>query len=198
MKIIVVGASGTIGKAVVEALEPDHQILKASRKGEVNVDLSNPNSIKDMYNSVSNIDAVLCAAGGASFGSLNSFSDKDFDFGLGNKLMGQVNLVRYGIEYLNENGVFTLNTGILAHSYSDSSVMLTMINRGLEGFVESAALGMPKNQKINAVWPPMVKETAEKLGWGPGGMPAAEVAQFYVQSLSRELNGSIIGPMHSK
>lgn len=197
MRIIVIGASGTLGKAAVNALQQNHEIIQASRNGEVQVDLGNPDSIKAMYNCVTGIDAVVCAAGNAKFGSLDAFTDADFDFSLGNKLMGQINLVRFGREHLNEAGVFTLTTGMLAHMPNAATVMLTMINRGLEAFVEAAALDMPKNQRLNAVCSPMAKETAEKMGWGPGGVPAGEIAKYYVQSVEGNLNGALIGPAHS-
>ncbi len=198
MKIIVVGASGTIGSAVVEALQPNHEIIKASRTGNIQIDLGNPDSIKKMYQQVSNIDAVVSTAGSAKFGPLDSITDEDLERSLGNKLMGQVNLVRYGREHLNNGGVITLTTGILAQNPSVGTVMLTMINRGLEGFVEAAALDMPNNQRLNAVSPPMAKETAEKMGWGQGGMPVAEIARYYIKSVESNLNGALIGPTHSK
>ena len=197
MRIIVVGASGTLGIATVNALKQHHEIIRASRQGDIQVDLSIPESIKAMVQQVSDIDAIVSTAGDAEFGPLDALSDKDFEFSLGNKLMGQINLVRYGRAYLNEGGVFTLSTGILAHNPNAATVMLTMINRGLEAFVEAAALDMPKSQRLNAVCPPMAKETAEKMGWGPGGVPAAEIAKYYVQSVESHLNGALIGPAHA-
>ncbi len=73
-----------------------------------------------------------------------------------------------------------------------------MINRGIEGFVEAATLHMPKNQRVNAVCPPMAKETAEKMGWGSGDVPSAEIAKYYVQSVESDFNGALIGPTHSE
>lgn len=125
MKIIIVGATGTIGRAIVNLFESKHEVIKASRGGDVRVDLSNPVSIKEMYGEVSDIDAVICAAGDARFGPLDSFSDEDFQFSLGSKLMGQVNLVRFGREHINDGGVFTLTTGVLAHSPDAATVILT-------------------------------------------------------------------------
>ncbi len=197
MRIIVVGATGTLGKATVNALKQNHEVIKASRKGDIHVDLSIPESIKEMYEQVSHIDAIVCTAGDAKFGPLDSFSDEDFEFSLDNKLMGQINLVRYGGEHVNEGGVFTLTTGMLAHSPGAATVMLAMINRGLEAFVEAAAFNTPKNQRLNAVCPPMARETAEKMGWGPGGVPATEIAKYYVQSVESNLNGALIGPAHA-
>ena len=69
--------------------------------------------------------------------------------------------------------------------------MLTMINRGLEGFVEAVSLDMPKNQKIHAVSPPLIKETAEKMGWEHGGVPASDIAKLYGEALTSTENGKI-------
>ena len=197
MRIVVVGATGTLGKAAVNAFKQNHEVIKASRKGDIHIDLSIPESIKEMYKHVSDIDAIVCAAGGAKFGPIESLSDEDFKFSLSNKLMGQINLVRYGREYVNEGGVFTLTTGVLAHNPNAATVMLTMINRGLEAFVEALALDMPKDQRLNAVCPPLANETAEKMGWGPGVMSAAAIAKYYVQSVESNLNGALFGPAHS-
>jgi len=55
---------------------------------------------------------------------------------------------------------------------------------------------MPNQVRLNAVCPPMAKETAEKMGWGSGGVPAAEIANYYLQSIETKLNGSLFGPTH--
>ncbi|MFG1998170.1 hypothetical protein ACGFNU_03360 [Spirillospora sp. NPDC048911] len=39
MKIIVIGATGTIGSAVAGLLEKEHEVVRASRRGPVTVDL---------------------------------------------------------------------------------------------------------------------------------------------------------------
>lgn len=198
MKIIVIGATGTIGNAVVNATENEHEVVQASRRGAIQVDLSNPDSIKAMYQSVQNIDAVISAAGEAKFGSIDSLTDEDVDLGLKSKLLGQINLVRYGRKHLNRGGVITLTTGILAHNPSPQVPMLTMINLGLEGFVQAAAQDMPEQIRLNAVCPPMARETAEKMGWGKGGVPAADIATYYVQSIQSNADGMIFGPLHKE
>lgn len=192
MKIIVVGATGTIGKAVVKALKPTHDVVEASRKGQVRVDLSDPDSIKAMYQTVSAVDAVICATGDASFGPLDALRDEDFAFGLGNKLMGQINLVRYGWESVKEGGSMTLTSGILADEPHAASVLLTTVNSAVEGFVRAAALGLPGGRRLNVVSPPMVKETAERMGWGDGGIPADIVARLYVNALEGTMSGQVL------
>ena len=196
MKIIVVGATGTIGQAVVAALGERYDVIKASRRSGVPVDLSDPESIRAMYDACADLDAVVCAAGDAAFSPLDELADEDFAFGLGNKLMGQINLVRFGRARLREGGSFTLTSGMLAHRPTPATALITTLNAGVEGFASAAAPDMPRDQRINAVCPPLVKETAEKMGWGSKGTPAAEVAEFYVQAVEGDMTGQSLGPLH--
>ncbi len=198
MKIIVVGATGTIGQAVAAALAERHEVIGASRKGEVRVDLSDPASIRAMYETCGDLDAVVCAAGDAAFASMAELTDEDFAFGLAGKLMGQINLVRFGRDCLRDGGSFTLTSGMLAHRPTPATALITTLNAGVEGFVRAAAVDMPGNLRINAVCPPLVKETAEKMGWGAKGMPADEVAELYVQAVEGDLTGQALGPMHQE
>ena len=57
MKILVVGASGTIGKAVVNELQGDDvEIVQASRNSsEVKVDITSTESIQKMFEEVQRI-----------------------------------------------------------------------------------------------------------------------------------------------
>ena len=117
MRILVVGATGTIGRAVVAALSASNEIIPASlRTTTIKVDISDPASIQQMYRSLGKLDAVVRAAGQAKFAPLAQLSDADFRFCLENKLMGQVNLVRFGFEHMEDSGSFTLTTGILAQT----------------------------------------------------------------------------------
>jgi len=194
MKILVIGATGTIGNAVVEALGGKHEIFPASRNSEISVDISNVDSITAMYQSLPKMDAIISTSGDAKFGLLDGLSNDDFVYGLNNKLMGQVNLIRFGRDHMNDGGSFTLTSGILALQPHAASVMLTMINSAVEGFSRSAALGLPKGLRLNVVSPPMIKETAEKLGWGDGGVPANEVAREYVKVVEGTMNGRVLQP----
>jgi NAD(P)-dependent dehydrogenase (short-subunit alcohol dehydrogenase family) len=193
MKVILVGASGTIGSAVAEALADKHEVISASRNGDVKIDLSDPRSITAMYETVGKIDAVISTAGSGAFGPLDALTDEDFSFGLGNKLMGQINLVRLGRDYVNDNGVFALTSGILAIQPNPASVLLTTLNSAVEGFVRAAALGLPRNQNIMAVSPPLIRETAQKMGWGDGGMPVKEIAEIYRQAIENPVSGTVTG-----
>jgi NAD(P)-dependent dehydrogenase (short-subunit alcohol dehydrogenase family) len=196
MRILVVGAAGTIGRAVVAALSAGNEIISASlRKATVKVDIADPLSIGQMYRLLGKLDAVVCAAGQAKFAPLAQLSDADFHFCLDNKLMGQVNLVRLGVEHVKDGGSFTLTTGILAQTPMPGSAAISLVNAGLEGFIRAAALEAPRNIRVNAVSPPWVTETLQALKMDTSnGLPAAVVARAYVRSVTGTDTGSTLQP----
>lgn len=104
-------------------------------------------------------DAIICAAGDASFKPLIELSDEDFTIGLDSKLMGQVNLVRSGLRYINDSGSFTLISSMLAVDPMPGSAAVSLDNAGLNGFVRAAALEFPRGVCINVLSPPWVRET---------------------------------------
>ena len=196
MRILLIGATGTIGKAIAAALGRRHEILPASRQqAPLHVDIGDPASIRRLYAKVGKVGAVISAAGQACFKSLDELSDTDFRFSLDNKLMGQVNLVRYGLGAVVDSGSITITSGILAQQPSRGSGAVSLVNAGLEGFTRAAALEAPRGIRINVVSPPWVTETLEALGMPlQGGLPAATVAQAYVGSVEGTATGQVIAP----
>jgi len=194
MKIIVIGATGTIGKAVVDILAPDHQILAVGHgSGDLRVELSSPDSIEKMFAAAGNFDALISAAGPASFGSLDELNDDDYEFAFRNKLMGQVNLLRLGRHHVSDRGCFTLTTGMLGQRPMPGSAVISMVNAALEGFVRAAALELRDHLRVNAVSPIFVKETMTKLGMDPSsGMSAADTARAYKASVEGDETGQVL------
>jgi NAD(P)-dependent dehydrogenase (short-subunit alcohol dehydrogenase family) len=194
MRIIVVGATGTIGKAVVKALAGRHEVVQVGhRGGEYQVDLADKGSIERLFESVGAFDALVAAAGQAKFGALDGLSDQDFQFSLFHKLMGQVNLVRLGLPHVNEGGSFTLTSGVLNREPIPGSSALALVNGALEGFASAAALDLPREVRINVISPPWVSETLEAMGRdGAAGLPAAQVARAYVESVEGYRTGETL------
>ena len=196
MKIIVIGASGTIGSEVVKALSLNkHEIVRASRGGDVKVNLDDAASIRAMFEKVRDVAAVVSCAGNAAFKPFADLADADYELGLRSKLMGQVSLARLAKDHLRNGGSITVTTGVLAMHPMLGSASISMVNAGLEGFVRAAALEMPRKLRINAVSPPWVKETMVKFGMDPTpGLASADVAKAYVAAVEGSHQGKITDP----
>ncbi len=194
MRIVVIGATGTIGRAVVSHLASRHEVVQvAHSQGDYRIDLESVESIRALYERLGSVDAVVSAAGVARFKPLEKLTDEDFAVSLHNKLMGQVNLVRLGLRAVRDNGSFTLTSGVLARQPMPGSAAISLVNAGIEGFMRAAKLELPRGIRINAVSPGWVRETLIALGMDPsGGIPADQVARAYVESVESRRNGEII------
>ena len=195
MKIIIVGATGTIGSAVTKELGTRHEIVKVGEKsGDVQVDMASPESIRQMYQTIGKVDAVVSTAGQAHFGPLASLTRKEFDVGLNSKFMGQVNLVLLGMEWVNDGGSFTLTSGILSHDPISGGAAVTPINAAVEGFALGASIEMPRGLRINVVSPGVLEESMEKIGSffrGHVPVPGWRVALAYSKSVEGQLTGQV-------
>ncbi len=197
MRILDIGANGTIGREIVKALAGEHEVIGASRSNaDVTADIRDVASIRAMYQKVGRLDAVVSAAGSGAWKPLADLTDEDFAISLGYKLMGQVNVVRYGFEHVHDGGSITTTSGVLAKSPMPGSAAISLVNSGLEGFTRAAALEAPRGIRVNVVSPPWVTETLIEMG-NPDMAPslsAATVAQAYVRSVTGRETGQVIAP----
>jgi len=196
MKIVVVGAAGTIGAAVTAALEANkHEVIRASRKLAPRIDISDPQSIRRFFAEVKDLDGVVSCAGDARFAPLDKLTDEDFLFSVNNKLMGQVNLIRAALPVIRDKGSITVTSGVLAKYPMIGSGAVSLVNAGLEGFTRVAALEATRAVRVNVVSPGWVKETMVKFGMDPTpGKAAVDVARAYVEAVEGSMNGETLEP----
>jgi len=194
MRVILIGGTGTIGREVARALRLNHEVLIATRSGaELQVDFTEPDSVEEMFKRAGKFDAVVSTAGSARFGPLDDLDYDDFLFSIRSKLLGQVNLVRIGRSYINDNGSFTLTSGVLAREPMPGSSAVSMVNAGLEGFVRAAQLEMERGGRVNVVSPVWVQETLLAMGRSSAeGMPAALTARAYLASVTGDMKGTVL------
>ena len=196
MKLLVIGGNGTIGKKVVAHFSKKHEIIIAGRNsGDITVDIADSKSFKAMFESIGTVDAILCIAGEAKWAPFDELTEDDYYIGLRSKLMGQVNLVRIGQDYLNTGGSFTLTTGILADYPVAMTTSAAMVNGGIHSFVKAAALELKNELRINVVSPGLVEDAVEKYeSYFPGHnpIPMKKVINGYVKSVEGKGTGEII------
>jgi len=195
MKILIIGASGPIGRAVAEELSIDHQILKAGRShGDFRVDIRDRDSVLQLFKEVGMLDAIVCAAGHVHFDPLDRMNFEKFQVGLQDKLMGQVNLVLAGQASLNNGGSFTLTSGSLSEIPIRDGTSASMVDGALESFVRAAAIELPRGLRINAVSPTILQESMEAYGYyfyGYEAVPAKRVALAYARSIGGVQTGQV-------
>lgn len=196
MRILIIGGNGTIGSKVTSHFSENNDLIIAGRKsGNIAVDISDSNSIQSMFEKTGKFDAIICIAGEAKWADFNELTEEDFYIGLKSKLMGQVNLVRIGKNYLNQNGSITLSTGILADDPVVKTTSAAMVNGGIHSFVQAVALEIENGIRVNVVSLGMVEDAYEKYkDYFPGHnpIPMIKVVNAYVRSVKGKDNGKVI------
>ena len=195
MKIIIVGASGTLGKKVTAALKGQHGIITAgSKSGDLQVDITSTESIEAFYKKAGKFDALVSVTGSGHFGPLNTMTPDDFRKGIDSKLMGQVNLILIGQHYINPKGSFTLTSGVLATDPILYGANLSAVNGALNSFVIAAAIGLENDVRINAISPGVVEDSPEYFDAFPGHIPVTmdRVVAGYLRSVLGAGTGQVV------
>lgn len=195
MKIIVIGATGAIGKAVVQELGTRHEVIKvANAHGDYQVDITDIGKVRALFAQIGKVDAIVVAAGKVHFGPLAEFTPESFAIGLQDKLMGQVNVALAGVECLNDGGSITLTSGILADQPILYGINATTVNAAVEGFARASAIELPRGLRINVVSPSVLQESLDDYGpyfRGIEAVPASRVALAYSRSVEGRQTGQV-------
>lgn len=194
MTIVIIGASGTLGRAVVRELRSDHDIIAADRSSERHpVDICDDASVQALFAGLGKIDGIICAAGETHIGPLKDMTAEQFNKGLQNKLLGQVRLSLIGQHYLKPGGSITLTTGIITDEPLRDCANVTSVDAAIEGFVRAAAMEA-REWRINAVSPTVLTESLEIYApYCPGfeSVPAERAALAYRRSVDGIQTGRV-------
>lgn len=194
-KIVVIGATGTIGRAVVASLGGRHEVIEVgSTRGAHRVDSTNPDSIRQLFESIGRVDGVVTTTGRVHFGPMDSLTPEQFDLGLRDKLMGQINVVLIGQSWVNDGGSFTLTSGISAHEPVRQGANASCVNLALQGFVMGAAPEMPRRLRVNLVSPTILEESVPVFGdyfVGFEPVSAERVGLAYLRSVEGPETGRV-------
>lgn len=195
MRILLVGATGTLGSAVAETLSGrGHELVTAGRNaGDLRVDITDPAGIGRVFDEAGLLDAVVCAAGSVPYKRITDMTPEDYLSAYHGKVASQVELVRQGTSRIAARGSFTLITGVLGREPIVTGSAAALANGAVEAFVLAAALEIAP-QRINAISPTVFTESLDKYGdFFPGFPPVdlADVARAFVRSVEGAETGRI-------
>lgn len=171
-KIIIEGATGTMGQYLTSVFEKEHEIIKVSTTGgDIPTDITSTQAIEEMFKKAGSFDALISTAGTTYVGPWKNLTNKEFRKGIEGKLMGQINLVLIGQHYINPKGSFTLITGGLTHEPQRNFANASAANGAVEGFVRAAAIELENGIRINAVSPTVIENSPQYFPFFPGEIP---------------------------
>lgn len=197
MKIIIVGATGTMGKHLTSAFEKEHEVIRVAGKGgDMQVDITSTESIENLFKKVGPFDALISTAGPTHVGPWKNLTDKEFRKGVEGKMMGQINLVLIGQHYINPKGSFTLITGALTHEPQRNFANASAANGAVEGFVRAAAIELENGIRINAVSPTVIENSPHYFPYFPGDIPVTmqQLEYGFRKSVFGANTGQVIKP----
>ena len=195
MKVLVIGATGSIGGVVAATLDVrGHEVVRASRSGEQSVDVTAPASIRSLFERVSPVDAVVVAVGSVPFKPLTDLDRDDYLAAFTGKTLAQLDVVRVALDHVTDGGSITLTSGVLAREPIATGAAAAMANGALESFVITAAAEAPRGIRINAVSPDVLANSPGYFSTFPGHRPVTddEVGQAYVRAVEGIVTGRVL------
>lgn len=190
MKIVVIGATGTIGKALVNELK-DHDLISVGFEGgDYQADIEDRTSLKRMFDKIGQVDAIISTTGMVAFAPIEELTFEQISASVNSKLLGQINIFQVGRSYVREGGSITLSSGVLAQHPMHSGSAASLVNAAIDSFAKAAAFEIGDKLKINAVSPRFVKETMEMMGMdSTSGISAADTAKAYAHAVITSKTG---------
>jgi NAD(P)-dependent dehydrogenase (short-subunit alcohol dehydrogenase family) len=191
MKIIIIGASGRIGKEVDKALSVNHDIVRVGyRSGDIQCDYTIPESVRDMFEKLGEFDALISVIGGDSiFKPFADLDDDDYKYGFERKFLGQIRFLKLGETYVRDNGSFVFTSGFLSHYPNPASIATGPLNAAVNTFVRNTASLLPRGIRINVVSPAPIVQPGQE---GKGLVTAAETAKLYVEAVEGNITGQVL------
>ncbi|MEH8177088.1 short chain dehydrogenase [Aeromonas veronii] len=195
--VILIGAQGKMGQAALSGLGK-HKVITASRSGEgcdFQVDITSRESIERLYQNVGSFDAVVNTAGFCEYAPFGEMSDEQWQTTIQSKLMGQINLVNIGLNYINQGGSFTLISGILNIKPIPLAIADATTSGAIDTFVQSVAHELPRGIRINVVNPTVLEEAWDVYGEMMPGfqpVPGALVGKAFERSVDGFISGQVL------
>jgi nucleoside-diphosphate-sugar epimerase len=180
MKILVFGATGTIGTHAVAELRKHHaayghgelEMIQAHRSStEQRVDALDDASVAALFERVGTVDAVVSAIGTARWDSAADATLQTYTATIEGKLVSQLRIALAARGHLSPHGSITLTSGIVGNFAFPGGSASAVVNQGIDAFVRTATPELP-GIRMNAVSATVVEESAAGYGAAFPGFPA--------------------------
>ncbi len=190
MKIVLIGATGTIGKAVSNELKKHEVICVGFKGGDYQANIEDRASLKALFDKIGEVDAIVSTTGMIAFAPVEDLTFEQIKASVDSKLLGQINIFQVGREYVREGGSITLSSGVLAQYPMHSGSAASLVNAAIDSFVKATAFEIGSKLKVNSVSPRFVKETMEMMGMdSASGISAADTAKAYAHAVTTSETG---------
>ncbi|WP_428717794.1 short chain dehydrogenase [Undibacterium curvum] len=196
-RVILIGAQGKMGKAALSGLRK-HEVITASRSGDgcdFHVDITNKESIKALYQKVGPFDAVVNTVGFCEYAQFEKMTEEQWDTTIQSKLLGQINVVKVGLDFIKDSGSFTLISGILNVKPIPFAIADATTSGAIDTFVKCVAHELPRNIRINVVNPTVLEEAWDVYGEMMPGfqpVPGALVGKAFERSVDGFISGQVL------
>ena len=194
-KIIVVGATGRLGRVVVNGLK-DYEVIRAGRSGpDLKIDALDFESVSDLFASVGIFDGLISCIGGTPFKTFEELTMEDFALGLSKKCFSQLNLAKAAIPFLSDNGSITLTSGIIGDEPILAGSCAAAANGALNMSVSTLAAEFAGRLRINVVSPSIIENSVEDYGMLFDGFePTSEkrIIEAYRRTISAPISGRVL------
>ena len=194
-KIVVVGATGRLGRVVVGGLS-DYEVVRAGRSGpDLKIDALDFESVSDVFASVGTFDGLISCIGGTPFKTFEELTMEDFALGLSKKCFSQLNLAKAAIPYLTENGSITLTSGIIGDEPILTGSCAAAANGALNMCVSTLAAEYAGKLRINIVSPSIIENSVEDYGMLFDGFePTSKkrIVEAYRRTISAPISGRVL------
>jgi NAD(P)-dependent dehydrogenase (short-subunit alcohol dehydrogenase family) len=191
MKIIIVGASGRIGREVDKALSNGHDIVRVgAHSGDVQCDYTVSESVSGMFEKIGEFDSLISVIGGDSvFKQFSELNDEDFRYGYDRKFLGQIRFLKLGENFVRDNGSFVFTSGFLSQYPNPFSIATGPLNAAIDTYVTNVASLLPRGIRLNVVSPAPIVEPGQEA---EGLVTAAETAKLYVEAVEGNFTGKVL------
>ncbi len=195
-KIIVIGATGKLGKVVVEGLQKDYEVIRASRSGpDLKIDAFDFESVSDVLASIGPFDGLVSCIGGTPFKIFDELTMEDFAAGLATKCFSQLNLAKAAIPFLCENGSITLTSGIIGDEPIIAGSCAAAANGALNMCVSTLAAEYAGKLRINVVSPSIIENSVDHYGMLFDGFEPTSnqsIIHAYRRTISAPITGQVL------